>query len=201
MQRGNRKSAMQVVAGRVQKKNNWELSPDYYRAPQPRFVAIDRKRPGEGHRHILKKSDIYKFLELLPDWDELAIGLNAIVLAPAEYNTAGYHVPGVAHVCAWDADLWQYLTPNHYMAHKDIYARFGVIGELTDQNDYLCKFDEDAVRGYQLLHILLHELGHHHDRMTSRLQKKAGRGERYAEEYARQYEAKIWNDYVKAFRL
>src|SRR5258706_3117797 len=36
MQRGNRKSAPRVIKGRVQKKNNWSLSVDYYRAPQPR---------------------------------------------------------------------------------------------------------------------------------------------------------------------
>jgi hypothetical protein len=106
MQRGNRKSAPQVVKGRVQKKNNWSQSADYYQAPQPRMVVIDRKRPGEGYRHFLNKSDIYRFLELLPDWDRLAVGLNAIVLAPGEWDTAGYHVPGVVHICAWDTELW-----------------------------------------------------------------------------------------------
>ncbi|HLK59894.1 MAG TPA: hypothetical protein VKU00_25255 [Chthonomonadaceae bacterium] len=105
MQHGNRKSTPQVVRGKVQKKNNWHLSENYYRAPQPRMVVIDRKRPGQGYRHVLNKRDIYQFLELLPDWDNLAIGLNAIVLAPGEWDTGGYHVPGVVHICAWDAGL------------------------------------------------------------------------------------------------
>ena len=201
MQRVNRKSAPQVVKGRVQKKNNWNPSVDYYDAPDPRTVMIDRKRPGEGYKHVLNKSDIYRFLDLLPDWKNLAVGLNAIVLAPGEYNTAGYHVPGVVHICAWDAELWQELPAYFYKEHCDIYERLGVESEETDAGDFLCKFDEAAVRGYQLLHILLHELGHHHDRMTTRSQRRAGRGEKYAEAYARLHEAALWQQYQKAFRL
>ena len=196
---GNRKSAPQVVKGRVQKKNNWELSPDYYDAPLPDAVLVDRKRPGEGYKHVLNKSDIYRFLELLPDWKNLAVGLNAVVLAPGDEGMDGYHVPGVVHVCAWEAGLWRETSRSYYEAHQDIFERLGVIGEETEAGDYLCKFDEPAVRGYQLLHILLHELGHHHDRMTTRSQKYSTRGEKYAEEYARLYEASIWQHYQRVF--
>jgi len=45
MRQGNRRSTPKVVKGRVQKKNNWSLSTDYYDAPEPRTVVIDRKRP------------------------------------------------------------------------------------------------------------------------------------------------------------
>lgn len=188
-------------AGRVQKKNNWNPSTDYYDAPDPHAVMIDRKRPGEGYKHVLNKSDIYRFLELLPDWKNLAVGLNAIVLAPGNERSAGYHIPGVVHICAWDADLWQELEADFYKEHADIYERLGVTCEETEEGNFLCKFDEEAVRGYQLLHILLHELGHHHDRMTTRSQRRASRGEKYAEEYARLHEAVIWQQYQKAFKL
>jgi hypothetical protein len=47
---------------------------------------------------------------------------------------------------------------------------------------------------------LVHELGHHHDRMTSR-GRDAARGEPYATAYARQARAKVWPDYVTRFRL
>ena len=201
MQHGNRKSAPQVVKGRVQKKNNWNLSTDYYNSPQPHTVVIDRKRPGEGYKHVLHKSDIYRFLEMLPDWKNLAVGLNAIVLAPGDYSADGYHVPGVVHVCAWTAGLWCELSPKYYASHQDIFERLGVDCEETTEGYYMCKFTAEAVRGYQLLHILLHELGHHHDRMATRSQKKACRGEKYAEEYARLYEAAIWQQYQKVFSL
>jgi len=199
MQHVNRKSAPRVVKGKVRKKNNWSLSADYYAAPQSRMVVIDRKRPGEGYKHVLNKSDIYRFLELLPDWDKLAVGLNAIVLAPGLGYWDGYHSPGVVHICAWGTDLWVEYTKAYYDDHRDIFERLGVESEANENGEYLCKFDEEAVRGYQLLHILLHELGHHHDRMTTRAQKRTGRGEKYAEDYALQYEAVIWQQYQKAF--
>ena len=201
MQHINRKSAPQVVKGRVQKKNNLNPSTDYYDAPLPGMVLVDRKRPGEGYKHVLNKSDIYQFLELLPDWKNLAVGLNAVVLAPGEWSSDGYHTPGVVHICAWEEGLWREMTGDHYRAHQDIFERLGIIGEETCDEYVLCKFDESAVRGYQLLHILLHELGHHHDLMTTRSQKKASRGEKYAEDYARTYENSIWQQYQKAFRL
>src|SRR4051794_30335202 len=78
----NRKATPRVVKGNVQKKNNWGLSEDYYYAPRRREVVIDRKRPRPGYRHLLTKKDLLDFIALLPDWDEIAVGLNAIVLAP-----------------------------------------------------------------------------------------------------------------------
>lgn len=195
-----RMATPRVVKGKVQKKNNWQRSTNYYTAPLPGMVAIDRKRPGEGYRHVLNKNDIYKFLELLPDWDTLAVGLNAVVLAPGESGVAGYHIPGAVHICAWEADLWVELNRDHVHEHQAIYERLGVECELIDGSYYLCRFNETSVRGYQLLHILLHELGHHHDRMTTRSQRRAGRGERYAEEYALKYEAAIWDSYTRTFR-
>ena len=201
MMRGNRKSAPQVVKGRVQKKNNLNPSFDYYFSPSPGMVVVDRRRPGEGYKHVLETRDIYRFLELLPDWNNLAVGLNAIVMAPGEDTTDGWHEPGVVHVCAWESGLWRETSQGYYDDHKDIFERIGVISEDLGDGFHLCKFDEPAVRAYQLLHILLHELGHHHDRMTTRLQKRASRGEKYAEEYARLHEAAIWQAYQKQFGL
>src|SRR5947207_332970 len=121
MQRGNRKSTPKVVDGRVRKKNNWAPSVDYYDAPDPRTVVVDRKRPGVGYKHVLNKSDIYRFLEILPDWRNLAVGLNAVVLSPGEWNVGGYHCPGVVHVCAWEAELWRETEKSHYEEHRDIF--------------------------------------------------------------------------------
>ncbi len=95
--------------------------------------------------------------------------------------------------------MWYETTGDHYRAHQDIFERLGVpCGETTD-GYFLCKFDEVTIRDYQLLHILLHELGHHHDRMTTRTQKRSGRGEKYAEDYALQHEAAIWERYHRVF--
>lgn len=201
MQNLNRKTAPKVVCGKVHKKNSWALSPHYNGAPQPRAIVIDRRRPGEGFRHVLNTSDIYRFLEVLPDWDTLAVGLHGIVLDSGAYGYDGYHTPGLIAVCAWEAGLWREVGTKYYEDHREIFDRLGVECEKTEDGWDLCKFEEPTVRAYQLLHILLHELGHHRDRMTTRSQKEAARGEPFAEDYAIRYETRIWQAYQKAFRL
>jgi hypothetical protein len=195
----NRKSTPKVKAGRVQKKNNWTESPNYYNTWHW-FPVIVRRRPGEGHRHVLTRTAIYRFTTLLPNAEELFEGLSAIVLAPAEEDTAGYHVPGAVHICAWGKDLWQVVSVGFYEEHSDIFERLEVPC-VRVESGYLCKWTEPKVRAYQLLHILLHELGHHHDRMTTKSKVRASRGEPYAEAYARKYEAKIWVRYLEEFGL
>jgi len=142
--------------------------------------------------------DIEAFIRLLPDWPELSCGLNAIVLAPGEYSIGGWHTPGVVGVCAWEADLWIDYAVSHYEDHKAILERLGVRSHEI-KNGVMCEFTEAQARAYQLLHILLHELGHHHDRMTTKSKVRASRGEPYAEQYALAYEARIWEQYQEIF--
>lgn len=200
MQRYSRKSTPQVTGGKVRKKNNWEPSDSYYERDQP-WPVIDRKRPGAGYRHLLTKQDLSRFIHILPDWRELSVGLNAIVLAPGDPEVDGYHTPGVVHVCAWDEGMWVEYTEAGYEEHRDILARLGVPCEPLDDGSVRCKFEARSARAYQLLHILLHELGHHHDRMTSRRQRCSGRGESYAEAYARLYMDRIWKDCAQMLDL
>ena len=202
MRTAQRKSTPKVTDGRVQKKNNAATTPTYYDTPQP-MPVIDRQRPGAGYRHVLKQRDVETFIGLLPDWAELSRGLNAIVLAPGDRQCFGYHTLGVVHVCAWDDDLWlRYRTDEAGLAKNlPIFRRFGVRCELSEDGYTCCEFSESTARGFQLLDVLLHELGHHHDRMTTKSQVRASRGEPYAEAYALQYEAQIWERYQDAFGL
>jgi len=193
----NRKSTPHVVDGRVQKKNNPEWTANYYTAAPPAPV-IDRQRPGPGYRHVLMQRDVEAFIKLLPDWAELSRGLNAIVLAPGERNLNGWHTLGVVGICAWEADLWIDYSVGHYEDHKAIFERLGVASHSI-LNGVMCEFTEDQARAFQLLHILLHELGHHHDRMTTKSKVRASRGEPYAESYALAYEAQIWERYQEEF--
>jgi hypothetical protein len=202
MKRVNRKSAPNVKSGRVQKQNNWDLTTDYYNTEQI-MPLVDRKRPGVGYRHVLKQKDIHQFLSILPDWTELSKGLNAIVLAPGYCGLEGYHLPGVVHVCAWEDDLWTTRQRKYYERDRDIFDRLAVpcVPSESDSEEVVCQFNELQVRAYQLLRVLLHELGHHHDRMNTRSQIKASRGEPYAEEYSRKYESQIWVKYQETFEL
>jgi hypothetical protein len=67
--------------------------------------------------------------------------------------------------------------------------------------DLELRWTEPQARAYQLLHILPHELGHHHDRITSRAGRNIGRGEPYAEAYANRVLDEIWPSYGRAFQL
>ena len=119
MQRLNRKSAPGVQAGRVQKKNNWELTRDYDITPQPEPV-IDRKRPGDGYRHVLKQKDVHDFIALLPDWNELSKGLNAVVIASGDKDYFGCYYPGVIYLYAFPEDLRVGVEHTFYVKHCDL---------------------------------------------------------------------------------
>ena len=195
----NRKSAPKVRRGRVQKKNNWVLTPSYYTTEQS-LPVIDRRRPGEGYRHLLRRRDIEDFIAILPEWDALAEGLNAIVLARGG-DEMGWHEPGVVHVCAWEEELWWDDTaPSFVDEHREILELLGVVVEKRGDR-LVTEWSESQARAFQLLHVLLHELGHHHDRMTTRSRHDAARGERFAEEYARRHEARVWDEYLRRFNL
>jgi hypothetical protein len=187
----------------VQKKNNWSPTGDYYITPQP-LLMVDRLDPGPGFQHLLYRKDIYAFIELLPDWQELSVGLNAIVLAPGSWADDGaYGMPaggGIVAICAWERGLWTEIDAHYCVEHRDIFGRLGV--ELEPRRDYtLVKWTEPQARAYQLLHVFLHELGHHHNRMTTKRKVSASRGEAYAEAYAHKYERLIWDRYLKVFGL
>ena len=199
MKRLQRKTNPGVVAGTVQKKNRTDRSPTVYSAAGS--LAVYRDKPGFGYRHVLRQEDVRTFLPLLPDWERLAEGLNAIVLAPGDPQCDGWHWPGVVAICAWERGLWREMTLRGYEENRDLFERLEVPCEATGNGSYLCKFTEPAVRAYQLLRVLLHELGHHHDRMTTRSRVDCCRGEDYAEGYAWEHEQRVWDRYLDAFGL
>jgi hypothetical protein len=159
--------------------------------------VVARERPGRGYRHVASQRDVHAFLEILPDWPDLAVGLSAIVLAPGDPWVDGRHDRGVIELCAWNADLVRTHDRPHYDEHREIFERLGVPCEPAKPGWVVCHFDERSARAFMLLHVLTHELGHHHDRMTTRSRAHAARGEAYAEAFARQQEALVWERYAR----
>jgi len=196
--RGNRKSAPKVRDGKVQKKNRTELSLHYKNYVQNETM-IDRLSPGTGYRHYLLKRDVAKFIGILPDWDELSKGLDAIILAPGNSDTLGWHVPGLVAVCAWERELTSEWMSGFVEDHRPVLDRLGVRIESRSGDEDFVHWTEASIKGFQLMHILLHELGHHHDRMTTRWQTESSRGEQFAEDYALRYADRIWDAYFKLF--
>ncbi|HUG67127.1 MAG TPA: hypothetical protein VMM76_05225 [Pirellulaceae bacterium] len=85
--------------------------------------------------------------------------------------------------------------------HSDILDRLGVEYEPVedDLDGTWCYFDDASIKGFQLMHILLHELGHHHDRMTTKSRVRSAHGEPFAETYALKYADRLGDDYFREF--
>ena len=199
MRARQRKTSPRVIGGKVQRKNRWTSIPTYWNRRQA-VPVIDRREPGRGYRHLILKRDVFAFIELLPDWPELACGLDAVVLAEGSSRCYGWHNDGVIGLCAWNRELWEETDERFHREHADVLERLGVPVE-RDGDAWILKFTESTARAFLLLHVFLHELGHHHDRMTTRSRRGTARGEAYAEGYAIEYADRIWDDYIDAFGL
>ena len=201
MPRFHRKTAPGVEFGEVRKKNNWRQSPCCYSVPQW-IPAIDRLRPGEGYRHLLMKRDVERFIELIPHWEDSARDLDVIVLDRGRRGLHGWYDRGVIGICAWRTDMSYELCPWWYREHRELLNRLGVHVEDYGREPYIVHWTPDTARAYQLCHVLLHELGHHNDRMNTRSKRDNGpRGEDWAEQYAWAYEAMVLERYFEEFGL
>jgi hypothetical protein len=181
----------------VQRKNNWSQTPGIFHTTQP-HLTVRRNRPGLGHRHLLLQRDVERFVELIPDWAELSRGLDVILLDRRRPDCDGWYDRGIVAVCAWPREMGYAIDPDWYADHRRVLDRIGLRVEW-DGEDLIAHWTEPAARAYQLVHVFLHELGHHHDRMTTRSRRRAARGEDYAEQYAWANEELIWERYLAEF--
>jgi hypothetical protein len=196
-----RRSTPKVRGGKVQKKNNATVTGNYWCATMP-WLVFDRRRPGPGHRHLLDAWMIRDFLQLVPEWETFRDWLNAIVLDEKDPDRFGWHSPGVIGICAWPRDLWTEWAYSGFELECPLLDLLGVPYEcFPDENRVLCKFTENTAKGHQLLGTLLHEIGHHLDRLTTRNKVKACRGEPFAREYAWLTAQLIFDRYCERFEL
>lgn len=197
MPRQHRKTTPGVRGGRPLRKNRTDRSRHYRNYHQDRPI-VDRLRPGNGYRHVLLKRDVQRFLRILPDWEKLSEGLDAVLLAGGEYNLLGWHRRGIVAVCAWERDHDGYCSHAFGEEHRHIFDRLGVF--YLDLGDhYLVEWTDRQIKGFQLMSVLLHELGHHHDRMTTRSRRRPARGEYFANMYANTYADRLWDRYFEEF--
>ena len=197
----NRKSTPKVIGGVVLRKNNHKKTANYWNTFQ-KDVIIDIEKPGKGYKHFLKKRDVLKFIEIIPNWGEISKYLDAIVLASSDIGCDGYYNnDGVICISAWEKEMDIWVKEHFYNDHQKLFSRLGVKTTEKENNIFYCEFNEDQIKAYQLLHILLHELGHHVDRIKTKSKITAARGERFAEDYAFKYEKIIWKKYQETFNV
>ena len=191
----NRRTATKIVDGETRRKNR-------HVPTTHRGYVIDRESPGKGYRHVLSKRDLQAFLDLIPDWSNLSHRLERIVLAVGSIHD-GYHEfyhreeTGAIFLHAWDEDLWAQLPRTYFEEHRHLFQRFGVSCDLRDDH-VVCRFTEQQARAFVLLHVFMHELGHHWDR-THQKHRHSKRGEDYAERFADRYLEQLFPAYVRIF--
>jgi len=192
----NRRTATKVVNGSTRSKNR--VTPTTHRG-----YVIDRRQPGPGYRHVVSKRDLLSFFEIIPDWPSLSHRLERVVLSPGDENADGCHEfyhrekTGAIYLHAWPEDLWRQLPASYFEAHQTHFERLRVSFDPGEEF-YTCRFNEAQARAFALLHVFMHELGHHWDH-TQKKHRRSSRGEDYAERFANRYFDELFPAYVRVF--
>jgi hypothetical protein len=193
----NRKTSPKVIGGLVQRKNN------HFKTARNGYV-VDRKRAGKGYRHVIKKKDIHDFTDIIPDWEVICEGIESIILGAGDefldglYRHYNYEDTGIIWLSAWHENLWVEFNDAYFKQHQWHFDMLGVVYEKKVE-EWSCHFTETQAKGFMLLHIFLHELGHHVDKLRSRKKNIIRGGEEFAENYANQTLVEIWPDYCAKF--
>ena len=122
MLRGGRKTTPRVVDGRVQRKNFRDLRGAWSDGP----LTIEVEVPGPGYRHVVTPDDLRRFFALIPGWAELAVGLDAIVLAEGSPGRDGSCRHGVMQLHAWPDPPAVTVGARQFAEHRAVYERIGV---------------------------------------------------------------------------
>jgi len=199
----NRKTSPKVIGGHVQRKNN------HTRTACLGYVVV-RVRPDKGYRHVVSKKDIHDFTDLIPDWINICEGSESIILDSGDLDYDGLYShyrqddTGTIWLSAWQKDLWVEFSNDYYQEHRWLIKIFGVVsdrkievGKEQESVYWLCYFSESQAKAFVLMHIFLHELGHHVDKFRSK--KRNSSGEEFAENYADRRFHEIWPAYIDWF--
>jgi hypothetical protein len=193
----HRKRSLRVFDGKVDFNNYWGVDLGDYRTHIQSEVHIHRRDPGPGRRHLLTVAHIREFTELLPDWDEIADALDAIVL-DHDPKLLGWYQGLVIGLCSWERDLWwPSCSPRFFAELRESLDLIGV--EYAKRGGvYEIRWTEDQVRAFQLLTTFMHEVGHMMDALSGR-RPGASRGEPFAERYAQRRMHELWPAYARRF--
>lgn len=191
----NRRTATKIRDGRVQRKNR-------HRPTGHEGYVLDREAAGRGYRHVVTKRDVQAFLEIIPEWHRLSERLERIVLASDRNDDGSYYFyhreeTGAIYLHAWKEDLWVEFSHPYFNSHQAIFERVGLSYDRRKKG-VTCRFTEAQARAYMLLHVFMHELGHHYDR-TGQKHLSSTKGEDYAEQFANSRFEQLFPKYVRLF--
>lgn len=192
-----RKSAPGVRDGTVQKKNN-------HRFTYADTFVVDRQTAWRGYRHMVTKRDVHEFIGIVPDWEHGHRGIERIFLAGGNREAWGtyeyFHntLTGIIVLPAWPKELWFDINAWYFEENTYIFDKLQVSYDKL-KDDYHCRFTMKKAKAFMLLHVFLHELGHHMDRMKTKSRKEPVRGEEFADCYADETCEQVWEAYCEHF--
>ena len=86
-----------------------------------------RERPGKTGRHVLRADEVRRFCELLPEWEQLRVGLDAVVLGAASGHIDGWYDDGMIVLAAWEREEpFEWSCP-HAIEHAEIATQCGAV--------------------------------------------------------------------------
>ncbi len=182
---------MKVKGGRVQKKNR--QVPTTHRG-----WVFYRASAKKGYRHVVSKKHILEFVALIPDWEALSEGLEGIRLGGGDDSVDGWYryypkeSTGLINIDAWRAGPKIEMDDIYYETHQHLFKRFGMcVVDVRKAEGWDVYFSDIQARAFLLLHVFLHELGHHRQRMLSR-HNTSKLCESYAENFANDRLEVMW---------
>jgi hypothetical protein len=192
----NRRTATKVKDGRVQRKNR-------HRPTGHSGYVLDRESPGRGFCHVLSKRDVQAFIDIISDWERYSERLERIVLSSRSDSLDGayefYHreETGAIFLHAWRDDLWTELLFSYFDSHQHIFSALGVSYDRSEKW-VACRFTKAQARAFMLLHVFMHELGHHFDHIHQK-HLDSSKGEDYAERFANSRFEQLFPAYIRTF--
>jgi len=191
-----RRTSTKVVNGRVTRKNRSAVS-------EARACVIEKLPAGRGFKHVVSPRQLQDFIALIPDWPDLSHRLERIELSGGHLDYFGFQSfyrlrrTGMIALCAWSKNLWNPLSIWFFRHHRPVLEKLGVPYRIGLAS-VTCEFSIAQARAFSLLHVFMHEVGHHHDWLHRR-----GPGlpdvEAYAENFANRYFDTLWPLYTERF--
>ena len=161
---------------------------------------------------MVTQSDVFNFIRMIRRWETLSIWLNRIVLDTGSRTRFGWFRYGTVALCTMPANLVVGIQREWFYRDIDSFDRVGIPYERQSDDqrsanahdpelahaDFVCRFTLSQAKCFHLTRTLLHELGHHADRVSNR-KGWCSRGEDFAERFGRRLERDVWQAYINLF--
>ena len=196
-----RKTTPKVKDGRVQKKNRTDES-EYLALVDGRSFTVIKHRAKPGYRHVLQLPEVYRFVELIPNWTAVSKGLSALALDAygSDEQTETHYESGYRAIWMrpFPESMQTSWSRSFYERHEEFASRLGAEALADDGAAVTLSWTVAQAKAWQLLHLFLYDLSVHDQFMRSGHKPRTEHRNATAEEYALETASRILPTYEKA---